>query len=158
MAHTLEFEDGTTAPPLDEQYVKLVERMVGGLRFPADYLALMRRSNGGIPKSRVFTVGGNDRMVDRVLSFVPDYRTNKNFGWYDVGVVWTQVEDRLGEGVVPFASLFAGDLLCFDFRKNHERPSVVVWDHEQSDTGDPVTRTAAESFEGFVRLLRVANA
>lgn len=154
MSLGLEFEGGSSAPSMDEAYVGRVQQMVGEFHFPNDYMDEMRRSNGGIPKLRVFALDGNDRMLDRMLSFVPDYRVNKAFGWYDVGVVWTQVEDRLGEGLVPFASLFAGDLLCFDFRKEREHPAVVVWDHEKSDVGRPITRHVANSFGDFVRMLR----
>ena len=71
----------------------------------------------------------------------------------------TQVEERIvsnpelvGYEIIPFAVLFAGDLLCLDYREA-ETPSVCVWFHEESEEWNPVTEKVAESFSEFMDML-----
>lgn len=64
-----------------------------------------------------------------------------------------KIEDRLNEYLLPFAVLFAGDMLCFDYREG-SRPAVVVWLHEESAADcTPVTKPVAANFDEFLSLL-----
>src|SRR6187455_704978 len=100
---------GTEAKPCALSYIGEVGEEIG-VSFPADYLEFIRAHNGGVPARPFFELGTNTKVVERFLSFVPDYKHDP-LGMYDVEVVWSQVEDRLPEGVAPIAALFAGDLL-----------------------------------------------
>mgnify|MGYP002624264043 CR=1 FL=1 len=59
----------------------------------------------------------------------------------------------MGEFLMPFADLFAGDMLCFDFSKPG-RPKIVVWLHEKSPPDEPPeTEFVAENFDEFLAML-----
>jgi hypothetical protein len=147
----LEFERGTVAGPFSKAYVQTTQEMVN-LQFAPDFLAFLEAHNGGIPKRRYFKMGSNQKVIDRFLSLVPNYSDNPEFGPYDIGVVWTQIEDRLNDSLVPFAALYAGDFLCFD-SSGGGKPRVVFWDHERSDEGNPFTKPVADDFQQFLSML-----
>lgn len=145
------FEAGSAAPAFQPRYVAEVEAEIG-VKFPASFLALMRTSNGGKPLQCFFELEDNEKVVERFLSFVEDYKIDR-LGMYDIEVVWSQIEGRLDEGVCPFASLFAGDFLCFDCRHEGE-PSVAVWIHDVIGDGIPELVPVADTFEQFLSMLR----
>ena len=81
-------------------------------------------------------------------------------GCYDIGVVETQLDDRLGDDedetgtfIIPVAVLFAGDFVCLDFRKDKENPEVCIWYHEMSEYLAPYTKRIAGSFTEFLSML-----
>ena len=92
------FESGSDAKPLDEGYVTEVENEIG-IVFPPSYIDFMKKHNGGTPVQQCFFLGGNERVVERFLSFVPDYKTDE-LGIYDIEVVWSQIEDQIGRAHV----------------------------------------------------------
>jgi hypothetical protein len=61
--------------------------------------------------------------------------------------------DRLNDYLVPFAELFAGNFLCFDY-EGGGRPKVVVWRHEDSRDESPYTEFVAANFDEFLTKLR----
>jgi hypothetical protein len=83
-------------------------------------------------------------------------------GIYDVTCVDSQISERLAEErdreglhrVIPIAALFAGDFLCLDFRKGPKDPSVVLWDHERSESFKPHFELVDVSFTALVSRLR----
>lgn len=100
----------------------------------------------------------NKRLIDHVLFVLPDYKTNPD-GCYDIGVVLTQIGDRMvedpeqiGYKLVPFASLFGGDMLCLDYRTNSSRPEICIWYHEESDILNPKTEKVFDSFDSFIGI------
>lgn len=50
-------------------------------------------------------------------------------------------------------SIFAGDFVCLDFRRNKENPSVCVWSHEESGEFEPVLYKVADNFTEFLESL-----
>ena len=58
----------------------------------------------------------------------------------------------VGYNIIPIADLFAGDLLCLDYRESEE-PTVCVWLHEESDEWDPVTEKVANTYSEFMDML-----
>lgn len=106
--------------------------------------------------NRVIQCNKQKRMIDHVLFVLPDYKTN-TLGCYDIGVVLSQIGERLaddpnqiGYKLIPFAALFGGDMLCLDYRVNSQDPTVCIWYHEKSDYLKPVTEKVFESFAEFV--------
>jgi SMI1-KNR4 cell-wall len=146
----LEFERGTVAGSFSKAYVQSTEDMIH-LRFQPDFLTFLEAHNGGIPKRRYFKMGSNQKVVDRFLSLVPHYQDDP-LGAYDIGVVWSQIEGRLNDSLVPFAGLYAGDFLCFDY-SGGGKPRVVFWDHERSDEDNPFTKPVANDFQQFLSML-----
>lgn len=124
---------------------------------PEDYRQMLMETNGGIPEKRNFPCRNRMRMIERFLCILPDH--DDPYACYDIGVVITQVEERItsdpdayGCTLVPIAELFAGDLLCLDYRKGSS-PTVCVWYHEESGEWEPVTEKAADSFSEFINIL-----
>ena len=156
----MHIKEGTIVKPFptDEYITKKEDDWE--VKLPNAYKAFVKRYGGGKPIKRVFLCKENNHeyAIDRFLCICPDYRTN-TLGMYNVGVVLTQIEDRLsdnpdliGAELLPIAVLFAGDFVCLDF-KSKENPSVCVWSHEESDIDSPVTYHVADSFEEFCKLL-----
>ena len=148
---TIEFKTLSIAKPFSEKYVDDVEAAIG-IKFPQKYLDLMRQKNGGDPVQQCFTVGMNEKVIERFLSFVENYKVDQ-CGIYDIEVVWGQIEDRLEEGICPFAALYGGDFLCFDGRFQDEA-AIVIWDHEQASQGKSSITPVADSFEVFSEMLK----
>ena len=123
------------------------------LSVPQSFVDYCSEYNGGVPIQNRIEVGDDRTVVERFLCFIEDYKSDPSAGLFDVGVVWSQIEDRLGEHLLPFAALFAGDYLCFDTSSNTGE-AVVVWDHERSWTDSPVTTEVADTFAEFLGLLR----
>lgn len=152
----LEYDPSTLLGPLDMSRVEKTQQQFRTLGMPVEfddsYLQHLAAFHGGIPKKRCFSSQiGREYFIERFLNFV-DHRQNRQAGWYSVGVTWTQIEDRLNEYLVPFALLFGGDFLCFDY-EYEGRPRVVVWRHEESRANAPVADFVEENFDAFLRLL-----
>ncbi|MDJ0907683.1 MAG: SMI1/KNR4 family protein [Woeseiaceae bacterium] len=146
----IEIEPGTAAQAADIESIRSAEDEIG-FRLPESYVEFILSTNGGIPKRRYFNSERGPQVVERFLSFVPDYKVNE-LGDYDVEVVWTQIWDRLESGLCPFAALFAGDFLCFTL-DDPGNGRVVLWDHELSDYRSPALTPIAENFEALVEML-----
>jgi hypothetical protein len=158
MAETMDlnYDLGTLLGPLDMSRVENVQTQFQRLGMPIDfdqsYLRHLSAYHGGVPKKRCFSSqSGRGYFIERFLNFI-DHHQNPTLGWYNVSVTWTQIEDRLNEYLVPFAVLFAGDCLCFNY-EYEGRPQVVVWLHEQSRQNAPVTDFVAANFDVFLLLL-----
>jgi hypothetical protein len=129
------------------------------VELPVDYREFVKNFGGCIPHDKAFTAKNHEYAVDRFLCILNDARSN-DLGWYDISVVFGQVEDRLlddnieyGTDVLPIAALFAGDLLCLNYKDNNDDPTVCVWDYDASDEGEPVLYPVADSFTEFLNML-----
>lgn len=150
----------TAVLPLSMEHARKIEEG-HRFRFPADYLEFLAYANLGVPIQQVFAVGRRERLIERFLGVHPNPRDDDSLGWYDIAVCWSQASERMvddpdvvGMQLVPIAALFGGDLACMDFRADPNRPSVVVWEHEESEDCSPFVVPVAESFPDFLELLR----
>lgn len=158
---TLAFRDGSVMPPPSDAEIASFEHYYR-IRLPRAYVAFLRANNGGVPRGGAsFLVGKRERVLERFLSILEDPRSAGAAGWYDISVVWTQIEDRLiedldmvGTDILPIAALFGGDFVCLDYRKNPKTPEIVVWDHELSDEGKPHVDFVCASFDEFLPMLK----
>lgn len=136
---------------------------VNGVPLPSSFAKMLLETNGGVPVENTFKMSdGRVRLIERFLSLIEGRASAAVAGWYDIDVVISQLLGRLTEdpdstvsGLVPFATLFAGDLLCFDYRTG-PMPKVVVWDHEASEELAPVVTEVATSFDEFIPMLKAA--
>lgn len=149
---SLGFPPGSSAGPLDPGRVVTVEELVGH-RFDQGFLELLTEQNGGPPLSRLLTVDGREKVLERFLCLV-DPQSESREVIYDIGSVWSMLKGRFGPTLVPFAVLFPGDFLCFDHAAPGP-PAVVWWKHE-APAGTPSVPTVpvAPSFAAFVAMLR----
>jgi SMI1-KNR4 cell-wall len=147
----LEMEKGSYSKNIDLSTILQNEEMIG-LKFHSDYIEFLQKFNGGVPIKPYFDFSNNTKVVERFLCILKNYKEDSN-GMYDVGVVWSQIEDRLNEYLVPFAVLFAGDFLCFDYEEHPNNPKVVLWNHDLSDERKPHTEFVANNLNAFLQML-----
>lgn len=147
----LGFQPGTEAPPVRRADVARLEEMLG-LELDRGYLEFLGRHNGGAVRRNRFDLRGDTKVVERFLCVTPDYADNPRFGRYDVGVVWSQIEGRLNDFLVPVAALYPGDFLCLDYERGTPG-RVVLWNHELSEENAPHLTPVADNFEEFLKLL-----
>jgi hypothetical protein len=152
----LGYDPASLAGPLDMNKVLETQNSFQGhgmtIEFDPAYLRHLSRHHGGAPRKRCFKSSeGVEYVIEYFLNFV-DYKKDNKLGWYNVGVTWGLIMDRLNDYLIPFAALFAGDFLCFDYEKA-SRPSVVVWLHEESRQDHPVTEYVAANFDEFLTKL-----
>ena len=128
--------------------------------FPEDYKEFLKAYSGGDPNYATFLAAGHEWCIDCFLCLLPKGVENPSF-CYDIDVVWGQIDDRLGEDpggtgaeMVPIAVLFAGDMVCLDYREDPRNPKVVVWLHEESEFLKPSTRFVANTFTEFLDLVQ----
>ena len=112
--------------PTDEYILK--KEKAWRVKLPVSYEKFIKNYNGGIPEESSFICNRHEYAIDRFLCILSDYRTHQ-LGAYDVGVVLTQIEDRLssnpdlvGVELLPISALFAGDFLCLDFKNSKRKP------------------------------------
>lgn len=156
----MEFQPGTVLRPPSSARIRDFEKYCRET-LPPEFVNVLKTGNGGTPVQHVFFQGNRDRVLERFLCLLDDYRSEHVHGWYDMSVVITQVGDRLtddpdvlGTNVIPIGALFGGDLLCLDFRRDKKEPCVSVWDHELSEMDKPHLEKVAGSFREFVDMLQ----
>ncbi|TDW16245.1 SUKH superfamily protein [Breznakia blatticola] len=145
--------------PSKEQIIK-TERFYR-ISLPEDYVEFIKNYNGAIPKKNAFTIDGREYLVERFLCILGNLKNDYEEGWADIGVIITQIFDRLtdspdelGMKIIPIAALFAGDFVCLDFRVNKKDPNVCIWYHETSDEFKPDTKKVARNFTDFLEMLK----
>ena len=140
---------------LNEDITEKIQKLedYSGVKFPESYIGFIKKYNTGIPITNKFEFNGNVYVIERFLGFINNYKTS-SIGIYDIAVVLSQIDTRLtdnpdleGDELIPIASLFAGNYLCFDFTKTPK------FDHEESDKFQPVTYKVADSFSEFIEML-----
>ncbi len=125
------------------------------ITFDPVYIDYLRGFHGGAPRKRYFkTAQGTHHVIERFLNFASP---NDLLSEYNVNVTWSALCDRLGDDLMPFAVLFAGDYLCSD-HSGSGRAHVAVWFHEESPVDSPHTEHVADSFEAFLALLSSQDA
>lgn len=141
----------------DEERIREIEK-IWRVNLPEEFRQMLKKYNGGIPEKREFKCGNQTRMIVRFLCIKEKY-TDEEYACYDINAVLTQLEERIvsnpdlvGYEIIPIAELFAGDLLCLDYRKS-ATPDVCVWFHEESGEWEPSTYKIAETFSEFMSML-----
>ncbi|TCI04926.1 SMI1/KNR4 family protein [Corallincola luteus] len=149
----------TILPPPSAKRVKEFESF-HRVKLPMEFIDFINSSNGGRPNKLVIEADSEDRLIEQFLCLLDDPRNEAVHGQYEISVVIAQIEDRLtddeeqiGTTLIPFAAIFGGDFLCMDFRQQKDDPSIVLWDHNESDELEPVTYSVADSMGAFLSML-----
>lgn len=129
------------------------------LDLPLSYLTFIKEYNGVEVEDAVFLCNNREYVIERFLCMIDDIESHPK-GHYDIDVVLSQIgerltdnDDLLGAEVLPIANVFAGDMVCLDFRRNKQNPSVCVWSHEESDVLEPVFYKITNDFSAFMAML-----
>ncbi|OOZ84311.1 SMI1/KNR4 family protein [Bacillus cereus] len=126
--------------PVTNEEIQAVEQYLN-IKLPNDFVACVKKYDGGYPNPKVFDVPGQDENVfsDLLTLHIEDK--------YSIVQNYNSVKDRLVAKVYPFARDPFGNLLCFDYRNSTESPIVVFWDHEEENIEEaiyPVCSTFTE--------------
>jgi hypothetical protein len=127
---------------------------------PSPFVEFIKQYNGAEPEKLIVRADNQERMIEKFLCLLQTPRMDSIQGPYDIRVVIAQIEDRLtddenlvGTNVIPFAAVFGGDFLCLDYRDAPQSPSIVLWDHDESDELQPVTYPVSTNIEDFLKLI-----
>ena len=149
----IDFEKKFSNYPPSKERVELVFRECHN-HLPQIYVEFLSCVNGGVPYQKFGRMMGSIFVVDAFLPLLneDEYKTSI-YGNYDL--IWTfhQVFDRLDENSLPFATLFGGDLLCFQI-ESEKKPRIVRWHHETSLELSPRFSNIADSFNEFISMLK----
>ena len=155
----MEIKESTIIYPLPNKSLIEEEEKFWHIKLPKDYLDFIMRYNGGEHIQDTLTHNDYEYNIERFLCILDDVE-NSEYGEYDIGVVEGEIgemltdnEDLIGIEVLPIAELYGGDMVCLDFRKNPEAPTVCIWNSEESDEFEPVTYEVAKSFTEFCNML-----
>ncbi|MBC6971803.1 SMI1/KNR4 family protein [Bacillus sp. Xin] len=155
----MKIKNGSELQPPDDELIQSFEDYCE-IKLPAAFIDFLKKYNGSIPITNVFSHKKNELLIERFLCLLDTPEDGDENGWYNIEVVLSDIDTRLtddedltGVNVIPFAALFAGDFLCLDFREK-EIPSVVVWYHEESEELNPVTSEVVDNFSDFLGMLK----
>ncbi|MHC2065968.1 SMI1/KNR4 family protein [Bremerella sp. T1] len=149
------YESNSFAGPFNESEFAafknwLVDCRGEKFRFDEDYVEHLRIHHGGRAKRKYFrTQNGVLHVVGRFLNFADD---SHPLAEYNVEATWSQLSDRMGDYLIPFAELFGGDFLCFNH--HYYPPSIVVWYHDRSiPEEEPYCEAVTSRFGELLELL-----
>jgi hypothetical protein len=104
--------------------IKQVEE-VWSIKFPESYINVVLKSNAGVSDPNAFDTNvSKGKYFAELLSFNLDA---KNSILNEYGLI----SNQLPADVFPFAADPSGNYICFDYRKDNTRPTVVFWNHEE---------------------------
>ena len=154
-------DEGLIIPPPSDERIKMFERFYR-IEFPPDYIRFIKLYNGAVPVKGSFDCNNHSYFIERFFCLL-DYnlfKSRSDINWFDMEGVITEYDPWLSENgdicgldVIPICLLFAGDMVCMDFRKDPQHPSICVWDSYKSAKFAPVTYKAADSFTEFLNML-----
>lgn len=156
----MKINENTIVYPLPtDSEIREVERSLR-INLPNEYISFIKRYNGAEAITNQFQASQHEYLLERFLCILENSEDDEQNGWYDIEVVISQIGDRLtdnedlvGMNIVPIAALFAGDYVCLDCR-NEAEPSVVIWDHEESDEFSPVLIKISNNISEFFGMLK----
>ncbi|SCM02824.1 SMI1 / KNR4 [Bacillus cytotoxicus] len=117
--------------PVTDEEIQKVEQYFN-IKLPNDFVACVKKYDGGYPNPKVFDVlGQNENVFSDLLTLHIEDK-------YSIVQNYEGIKDRLVDKVYPFARDPFGNLLCFDYRNNPEAPTVVFWDHEEEEMEEAI--------------------
>ncbi|CAM3821706.1 SMI1/KNR4 family protein [Parendozoicomonas haliclonae] len=153
----IEYVPHSFAHQFSEREMASIERMLKldlpNFEFDPIYLSHIKSHHGGKPVQKFFhTSSGLCLPIERFLNFSDTSSAPHDDKIFNISVVWSLIEDRLNEYLVPFAALPNGDFLCFDYE--HENPpQIVLWINELSAEDQPQIEPVSQDFKTFLHSL-----
>ena len=90
------------------------------ITLPEDYKQFVLKYDGGYPNH--FKVDGKVEIFNNLISI------DKN-EYNNIYEILEDLQNRIGDQLIPFAEDGFGNLLCFDYSANK---NIVFWDHEKN--------------------------
>ena len=92
------------------------------ITLPDDYKQVALKYDGGYANPNHFKVDGKLEIFNNLISL--DENEDNNI--YEI---LEDLQDRLGDQLIPFAEDGFGNVLCFDYSADK---NIVFWDHEKN--------------------------
>lgn len=92
------------------------------ITLPEDYKQFVLKYDGGYPNLNHFKVDGKVEIFNNLISLDENEYNN-------IYEVLEDLQERIGDQLIPFAEDGFGNLLCFDYSSNK---NIVFWDHEKN--------------------------
>lgn len=92
------------------------------ITLPEDYKQFVLKYDGGYPNPNHFKVDGKVEIFNNLISLDENEYNN-------IYEILEDLQDRIGDQLIPFAEDGFGNLLCFDYSANK---NIVFWDHEKN--------------------------
>lgn len=124
---------------ITDEMVKSVKSILK-VNFPEDFLAIIKKYDGGYPSPNKITIDGNTEIVNNLVSFLED----------DVSFIvdiFEETEYLKNTKLIPIAEDPFGNLFCYDF--NDGRSEIVFWNHEKFND----KKIVCNNFTEFIQML-----
>lgn len=113
------------------------------ITLPDDYKQIVLKYVGGYPNPNHFKVDGKLEIFNNLISL--DENEDNNI--YEI---LEDLQDRLGDQLIPFAEDGFGNLLCFDYSAEK---SIVFWNHEKNYDKFKEATFVCSSFSSLIESL-----
>jgi hypothetical protein len=121
------------------------------IKFPQEYITLVRFRDGGLLKKDLFFYQDGQRKRNCVADFLCWQKETLGENEcipYEVN----NPPEFFPRGLIPFAPDGGGNYLCFDYRNCKENPPIVFWHHEVEENEGVFL--LANSFDEFIDNLK----
>lgn len=92
------------------------------ITLPSYFKQFVLKYDGGYPNPNHFKVDGKVEILNNLISLDENEYNN-------IYEILEDLQDRIGDQLIPFAENGFGNLLCFDYSANK---NIVFWDHEKN--------------------------
>lgn len=113
------------------------------ITLPDDYKQVALKYDGGYANPNHFKVDGKLEIFNNLISL--DENEDNNI--YEI---LEDLQDRLGDQLMPFAEDGFGNVLCFDYSADK---SIVFWNHEKNCDDFKETTFVCSSFSSLIESL-----
>ncbi|MCM3005240.1 SMI1/KNR4 family protein [Priestia koreensis] len=132
--------------PITRDEVRHVEQELG-FNFPLDYIECIMDNNGAHVSPEVFEVKGKRKVFGTLLTYDMDDDEN-------IIEVFNDYKDTLPLELIPFAFDPAGNLICFDYKDDRNKPTIVFCEHENAGEKEMLMREEGLTEEQVEELAR----
>lgn len=125
--------------------IDTIERMEDRLQItlPDDYKQFVLKYDGGYPHPNHFKVDEKVEILNNLLSLDENETDN-------IYEVLEDLQNRIGDQLIPFAEDGFGNLLCFDYSADK---TIVFWDHEKNYDDFKESTIVCSSFSSLIENL-----
>lgn len=125
--------------------IDTIERMEDRLQItlPDDYKQFVLKYDGGYPHPNHFKVDEKVEILNNLLSLDENETDN-------IYEVLEDLQNRIGDQLIPFAEDGFGNLLCFDYSA---AKNIVFWDHEKNYDDFKESTFVSSSFSSLIENL-----
>ena len=113
------------------------------ITLPDDYKQVALKYDGGYPNPNHFKVGEKLEIFNNLISLDENECDN-------IYEILEDLQNRLGDQLIPFAEDGFGNVLCFDYSADK---SVVFWNHEKNYDEFKEAAFVCSSFSSLIESL-----